>query len=1151
MKKIYVFVYILLMFLISITLASAEYTYLNLTAHRWTFDDADIDGNNATDVLNERDAVIQTNVMTGKGGFLEEAFCFNGSFAADNLLVFPGSAQLNVTDWDGNFTLSAWLNITSTTNSLFFEFANIEYMYIGMQWECSANNIAFMQSDGTFGCAETTDYVFNVWQHYTFVRNQDAESIAIYINGSLKDSTTGLDVLIDKNLANSVNRNANTVNFCIDDIVLWDRTLTATEIMDLYNNYTEGGTANDPFSALSPPVDTSAPLITNLSTNATNLTGQYETINLIANCTDETAAGQIWYSKYNGTDYFNSTSYNYVNNLYYMFNITINEKKDTAVNFTVYCNDSSGNINNTAGWLGFNVSGDRTAPVITFVYPVQEKKYNNYDGWLNFTTNENATCEVNASWVHNSSNTTYFFYWNTNYLNLIDGIHLVNVSCWDTENNNGSNILNFSIDITKPVIVTNIDYNTTFLLLGSNLTVQANLTDNIKLYELNVTTPEGFENYTGNINASTYTWNNDFNLSTYSTGKHNITFEVCDAHTAALISDFDYTTDQTNKKITYNFGDISYSIEAKDKTHFITVETYKDIDKYVFEFNKAKGYETNEETYIVKSNSFIDIIGDEKFTGWLVIPKLKIWVDFETPEDYKATVTRISNNEVQVTTRGFDFKSTGGLNCINHTAIYHLFNYTLDYQELTTEDELVTFVLNIEGITMSYLNNSNINATLIYNNTEYMPNKLNGSKNVNFTVDLITPLIDLTTKGIPFYWNYTLNGINKYNTTTQNQTVSQFILDNCTIGTNVTLTMDIYDEETPNNKLNARVEMAVDYFVNNETKNISYSFEGANHYNICLYPADASIIANMYLKYNTSNGFTHRYYIVNETFTNVTKNISMYNYKTTTGISDLEGTIREKTTYQYLTNIVTKMQRYYPAENVWRTVQMDESGDFGLVFFNIKEQNTDYRFIFMDRQNHILKTTDSMKFVCTSAVCDLTFLINEWTGAAQATNVTILYSYNNATGDINITWNDPTGLTQTFRVLVTKETMTGTITICDTTVSAASGVIGCNIAAYTGTILVRVFTAASPELPQFFKWIDIKVGKLSTVISNTEGAFWSFGIMLSIIGFGIMTGAIGAIIAMLFGLIILSFLDLFTVITISLITVACVIGIIIGIKVRG
>jgi len=108
MKKIYVFVYILLMFLISITLASAEYTYLNLTAHRWTLDDDNIDGSNATDVLNERDAVIQTNVMTGKGGFLEEAFCFNGSFAADNLLVFPGSAQLNVTDWDGNFTLSAY-----------------------------------------------------------------------------------------------------------------------------------------------------------------------------------------------------------------------------------------------------------------------------------------------------------------------------------------------------------------------------------------------------------------------------------------------------------------------------------------------------------------------------------------------------------------------------------------------------------------------------------------------------------------------------------------------------------------------------------------------------------------------------------------------------------------------------------------------------------------------------------------------------------------------------------------------------------------------------------------------------------------------------------------------------------------------------------
>jgi len=362
--------------------------------------------------------------------------------------------------------------------------------------------------------------------------------------------------------------------------------------------------------------------------------------------------------------------------------------------------------------------------------------------------------------------------------------------------------------------------------------------------------------------------------------------------------------------------------------------------------------------------------------------------------------------------------------------------------------------------------------------------------------------------------------------------------------------MDIYNEEIPDTKLKADVEIVIDYFVNDEIKNISYILTNSTHYNICLYPHDATIYANMYMKYNTSGGFTHRYYIINETFTNATKNISMYNFNSQTGISDLKGTLRDKTTYLYSQNVTAKMQRYYPGTNTWRTVQMDRSGDFGLVFFNIKEQNTDYRFIFFDIDNNLLKTTDSMKFVCTDTICDLTFLVEEFSGAIGDIELNLGYSYDNVTGDLNVSWNDVTGLTQNIRLVVTKETMTGTATICDTTVNAASGTIGCNILAYTGQILVRVFKTASPETPEFLEWINKGVNKLSSVIPSTEGAFWSFGIMVSIIGFGIATGPVGAIVAVIFGLIVLSFLDLFGVITIGLITVGCVIGIILGIKVR-
>jgi len=322
MKKIILI--LMFVFLLNLYIVFAEYQYTNLTCHRYTFDDADIDGSNVTDTLNERDGVIQAQVLTGKGGFLNEAFCFDGSQGEDNLVVIPKSSELNVTDWDGNFTLSVWLNITSTTNSLFFEFANEEYMYIAMQWECTANNVAFMQYDGAWGCAETTNYVFNVWQHYTFVRNQDAGSIAIYINGSLKDSQAGLDVLTDKNLNNYLNRNANSVNWCIDDLVIWDRTLTATEILNMYNNYTAGG---DPFAEPPPPADDIFP---NLVIEYPNNNSYIYNISINGTASDDVAVDSTWVNDSRFTNEGTDETFSFVNNTgltdgNYSVNVTTND----------------------------------------------------------------------------------------------------------------------------------------------------------------------------------------------------------------------------------------------------------------------------------------------------------------------------------------------------------------------------------------------------------------------------------------------------------------------------------------------------------------------------------------------------------------------------------------------------------------------------------------------------------------------------------------------------------------------------------------------------------------------------------------------------------------------------------------------------------
>jgi hypothetical protein len=133
---------------------------------------------------------------------------------------------------------------------------------------------------------------------------------------------------------------------------------------------------------------------------------------------------------------------------------------------------------------------------------------------------------------------------------------------------------------------------------------------------------------------------------------------------------------------------------------------------------------------------------------------------------------------------------------------------------------------------------------------------------------------------------------------------------------------------------------------------------------------------------------------------------------------------------------------------------------------------------------------------------------------------------------------------------VLKETMTGSVSICDETKSGAAGSMQCDVSAQQGEVLVRVYSSASTETPLISKWFSLTfTDKLSNIISSYEGALWAFGITLTIAATGLFSPA-GAVIATIMGLIAVFFLNILNAITLTFIILACVMGIVIGIKMR-
>ena len=71
----------------------------------------------------------------------------------------------------------------------------------------------------------------------------------------------------------------------------------------------------------------------------------------------------------------------------------------------------------------------------------------------------------------------------------------------------------------------------------------------------------------------------------------------------------------------------------------------------------------------------------------------------------------------------------------------------------------------------------------------------------------------------------------------------------------------------------------------------------------------------------------------------MTDQISIYNWNNTDA-SDLKITVRNDSNYEALNNVYAKLQRYYIGENVWRTVQMDKTGECSDYYSLISSKKT-------------------------------------------------------------------------------------------------------------------------------------------------------------------------------------------------------------------
>lgn len=422
----------------------------------------------------------------------------------------------------------------------------------------------------------------------------------------------------------------------------------------------------------------------------------------------------------------------------------------------------------------YAIAVDIVEPKNNIILGIQNLTDNNQNIFINVTQDYISTtqCSINDSrFTEIAAYPPYnFSYVNNTY--LASGNYSVKVNCTNGLNI-GEDTQVFAIDVTNPVIDGDSGFDTgTKTAPNYYLTGNINFTDDRDIFDINVTFGNGTILFNkSHMNTTHY----ELNITNYiiSSDTINITAIVCDSHTANKINDINFRP--AFNGIEFMFNPTTYiQVYPKNQIEYQNPTASRSSDRYSFEFNKI-GSTDAAETFIVQSSHKIDIVGNNKYKGHLVIKGIRqgYWLDFENPEVTDYAIKRLSDTVVEVTLYGLksskiSFNSIGELNCINQTwdlQTYELYgnatysNFILysgvNYTRNLTYDYLYTCNSSISAQLHFMANMTKINTHAIICNNTY--NHVSGTYNPNDGFFAATFYFNVSTYPADSFYNGSYN----------------------------------------------------------------------------------------------------------------------------------------------------------------------------------------------------------------------------------------------------------------------------------------------------------------------------------------------------------------------------------------------------------
>ena len=391
------------------------------------------------------------------------------------------------------------------------------------------------------------------------------------------------------------------------------------------------------------------------------------------------------------------------------------------------------------------------------------------------------------------------------------------------------------------------------------------------------------------------------------------------------------------------------------------------------------------------------------------------------------------------------------------------------------EGDTSNFNINISVITFERLTN----VLFVYNGTSY-PTTFTEYDDDEWFATINKNIQQVNgTEVVPFYWSVSLESGFIQNSTTQNQTIFEISIDDCSVFTNQIFNFTIVDETTQLQidgvTENSSIKLDMRFsFPDNSEEIIQFSKEYSkiNPARVCMNNSvgNSTLRMDAVIEYTAIDKFVEFYNVQNFIFDNSTRsqNITLYN------LAESEGQ-EFKITYKGqdfipVSDLIVQVQRKYIEEGVFKTIEIPMSGTNGFTIAHLVPNDVIYNLFFI-KDGELLDSFTEVIANCqnpliTSCEINLNALI---TGTDLFDIITESDFFSSLTYDkdtrvVSSTFGIISGVSNIVQLNVTLIDNFGNTSVCSDLLNAAGGTLLCTIPESFGNSTIYATIALNGDI---------------------------------------------------------------------------------------